>query len=116
MTSARKLRLGPLPKADSVKVMFLCPTELKDDLERYAALHSQTYGEKVDATALIPHMLQAFINRDRVFKRTRGRCAAPASIDSVRGHGAKDVQGAGLAGAAVAVTTTEAVLSVSSKC
>ncbi|MET3518106.1 hypothetical protein ABIC63_005916 [Pseudacidovorax sp. 1753] len=71
MTSARKLRLGPLPKADSVKVTFPCPTELKDDLERYAALHSQTYGEKVDAIALIPHMLDAFISRDRTFNRIR---------------------------------------------
>lgn len=69
MTSVRKLRLGPLPKSDSVKVTFLCPVELKDHLESYAALHSQTYGEKVDVMALIPHMLHAFISRDRLFKR-----------------------------------------------
>lgn len=71
MTSTRKLRLGPLPKADSVKVTFLCPVKLKDHLERYATLHSQIYGEKVDAMALIPHILDAFISRDRTFNRMR---------------------------------------------
>ncbi|WP_304308287.1 DUF2274 domain-containing protein [Pseudacidovorax intermedius] len=71
MTSTRKLRLGPLPNADTVKITFLCPIELKDDLERYAALHSQAYGLKVDAIVLIPHMLQAFVRKDRTFNRIR---------------------------------------------
>lgn len=70
MTSTRKLRLGPLPKAESVKFTFLCPVELKDDLERYAALHSRVYGDAADAAALVPHMLEAFMRRDRVFKRS----------------------------------------------
>jgi len=38
-------------------------------LERYAAQHAQTYGEPIDATTLIPHMLEAFMARDRGFKR-----------------------------------------------
>jgi len=29
-----------------VKLTFTCPTNLKADLERYAALRSQTYGER----------------------------------------------------------------------
>ena len=33
---------------------FPCPASLKADLDRYAALHSQTYGEAVDAVTLIP--------------------------------------------------------------
>jgi hypothetical protein len=69
MTTMRKLRLGPLPKTESVKLTFACPASLKDDLERYAALHAQTYGEAVDAATLIPHMLEAFMTRDRGFKR-----------------------------------------------
>ena len=40
---------------------FPCPASLKADLDRYAALHSQTYGEAVDAVTLIPHMLEAFM-------------------------------------------------------
>jgi len=69
MSMTRKLRLGPLPKTESVKLTFACPTTLKADLERYAALHAQTYGETVDAVTLIPHMLDAFMAGDRGFKR-----------------------------------------------
>ena len=64
-----KLRLGPLPKTENLKVTFICPASLKADLERYAAVHSQAYGEEVDALTLIPHMLEAFMARDRVFRR-----------------------------------------------
>jgi hypothetical protein len=71
MSATRKLRLGPLPKIESVKVTFACPVGLKADLERYAALHGQAYGEAVDAATLIPHMLQTFMAGDRAFKRRR---------------------------------------------
>lgn len=53
MNTTRKLRLGPLPKTESAKLTFSCPASLKADLDRYAALHAQTYGEAVDAVALI---------------------------------------------------------------
>ena len=56
--SPKMLRLGPLPKTESVKLTFACPVTLKADLDRYAAVHAQTYGEAVDATTLIPHMLE----------------------------------------------------------
>ncbi|MBH1806111.1 DUF2274 domain-containing protein [Stenotrophomonas maltophilia] len=72
MSTTRKLRLGPLPKTESVKLTFACPAALKADLDRYAALHAQAYGEAVDATTLIPHMLEAFIAGEREFKRGRG--------------------------------------------
>jgi hypothetical protein len=66
-----KLRLGPLPKTETVKLTIALPVELKAQLDRYATLHAQTYGEAVDATALIPHMLTAFIGRDRAFRSAR---------------------------------------------
>ena len=69
MSATRKLRLGPLPKTESVKLTFTCPTSLKADLDRYAALHAQTYGETVEAVVLIPHMLGAFMIGDRGFRR-----------------------------------------------
>ena len=77
--TTRKLRLGPLPKTESTKLTFACPAGLKADLDRYAALHAQTYGEAVDAMALIPHMLEAFMVRDRGFRRQKeeGRRGAP---------------------------------------
>lgn len=69
MSTTRKLRLGPLPKTESIKLTFACPVGLKADLDRYAALHAQTYGEAVDAATLIPHMLEVFMARDRAFTR-----------------------------------------------
>lgn len=68
-TPTKKLRLGPLPRQEVAKLTFACPASLKADLERYAALHSQTYGEAVDAVTLIPHMLEAFMAGDRGFRR-----------------------------------------------
>lgn len=68
-TPTKKLRLGPLPATQTVKLTFLCPARLKVDLERYAALHTQTYGEAVDAVTLIPLMLEAFMAGDRSFPR-----------------------------------------------
>lgn len=69
MSTTRKLRLGPLPRTESTKVTFACPVSLKADLDRYAALHAQTYGDAVDVVTLIPHMLEAFMKRDRGFKQ-----------------------------------------------
>lgn len=76
MSTTRKLRLGPLPKTESVKLTFACPATLKSDLDRYAALHAQAYGEAVDATTLIPHMLEAFMGGDRWFKREQNKKSA----------------------------------------
>lgn len=67
--SAAKLRLGPLPKSESVKLTVTLSAELKATLDRYAALHAQTYGERVDAATLVPHMLEVFMARDRGFRK-----------------------------------------------
>ena len=71
MNTPRKLRLGPLPRTESVKLTFTCTASLKADLDRYAVLHAQTYGEAVDAMALVPHMLEAFMAQDRGFRSAR---------------------------------------------
>lgn len=64
-----KLRIGPLPRQRLVKMTIGLPADLKAELERYAAMHSQLYGEKVDAAALVPHMLAWFLKNDRGFRR-----------------------------------------------
>ncbi|MEJ5030204.1 DUF2274 domain-containing protein [Comamonas sp. MYb69] len=69
MSTTKKLRLGPLPRLESTKLTFVCPASLKADLDRYAKLHAQAYGEAVDAATLIPHMLEAFMAGDRGFRR-----------------------------------------------
>lgn len=66
--STSKLRLGPLPRTDAVKLAVTMPAALKATLDRYAELHSRTHGEPVDAVGLIPHMLEAFMARDRGFR------------------------------------------------
>ena len=77
------LRLGPLPKTEAVKLTITLTTELKQQLDRYAELHSQTWGDAVDATALIPHMLEAFMARDRGFRRSaRGRTQQRSDVDA----------------------------------
>ena len=69
MSTTRKLRLGPLPRIQPVKMTVTLSAELKATLDRYAALHAETYGERVDAAALVPHMLDAFMARDRGFRK-----------------------------------------------
>ncbi|MHB1937199.1 MAG: DUF2274 domain-containing protein [Acidobacteriaceae bacterium] len=44
--------------------------------DRCAALHAQTYGEAVNATTLIPHMLEAFIAGGGGIQEGRWRCRA----------------------------------------
>jgi hypothetical protein len=74
MTSnSHRLRLGPLPRTESIKLTVSLPAELKTCLDDYAAAHSRVHGEAVDAATLIPHMLQLFIARDRGFKALRSR-------------------------------------------
>ena len=66
------LRIGPLPKTEMVKLTIAVTAETKSALDRYASLHSQLHGEAVDASILIPHMLEAFMAKDRGF---RSMCA-----------------------------------------
>lgn len=75
-----KLRLGPLPRSEVVRLTVVLPATVKADLDRYAGLFGAAYGETVDATALVPHMVAAFMERDRGFRKTRH--AGPKSPDS----------------------------------
>lgn len=64
-----KLRLGPLPRAEVVRLTVTLPAAVKADLDRYAELYAAAYGEPIDAAALVPHMLATFMERDRGFRR-----------------------------------------------
>src|SRR5690625_2781603 len=44
-----------LLRTESVKLTLFCPADLKTEADRYATLHTQTYGEMMDAVTLIPH-------------------------------------------------------------
>lgn len=64
-----KLRLGPLPDAGTVKLTITLPAPLKAQLDRYAEIHSANFGSPVDAQALVPLMLVAFLSKDHAFRR-----------------------------------------------
>ena len=77
-----KLRLGPLPKVETVRLTVTLPLSVKADLDRYAELYSAVYGEPTDSSAIVPHMLATFMERDRGFRRAQvrtglGRAAPP---------------------------------------
>jgi len=65
------LKIGPLPDRTPIKVTIAIEPEIKADLELYATLYEENYGEKAPVTALIPSMLQAFLAGDRAFKKAR---------------------------------------------
>lgn len=68
-----KLKLGPLPRNETVKMTVQLSGELKAKLEHYAHLHSAAFGQRVDAAALVPLMLQTFMDRDRGFRSLQKR-------------------------------------------
>jgi hypothetical protein len=67
-----ELKLGRLPKTGTVRVTIAMPETLKEELDRYAAEHSRLY-EPVDAAALIPHMIEAFIRSDRGYRSRKAQ-------------------------------------------
>ena len=82
-----KLRLGPLPKSEPVRLAITLSSEIKAELDRYAEAYNAEHGSTVDAAALVPHMLSTFMARDRAFRRTRqerrsvpGEAASPPSM------------------------------------
>ena len=65
---ANRLSLGPLPAALLVKLTITLSADLKAQLDAYAEVHARVHQVPVDAATLVPHMLAAFIARDRGFK------------------------------------------------
>lgn len=80
----KKLSLGPVPKSEFVKVSLTVSTELRENLDLYAALHSELNGTPVDATTLAPLMLETFMARDKGFRAVRSgranRSGRPARV------------------------------------
>ncbi len=67
-----KLRLGPLPNLETKKLTISLSAPLREELEEYASVYAQTFGQTVDLASLIPHMVATFMARDRGFQRARG--------------------------------------------
>ncbi|MBS7701979.1 MULTISPECIES: DUF2274 domain-containing protein [Hyphomicrobiales] len=85
----KKLSLGPVPKAETIKLTITISVQLRADLDRYAALHSELHGTVVDALTLAPLMLETFIARDKGFRAARPSLGGslnnrPGSLDETR--------------------------------
>jgi hypothetical protein len=67
----KTLKLGPLPKIEMTRLAITLPMPLKTDLVRYAEIHGDLWGDTLDVTVLIPHILATFLAKDREFQRCR---------------------------------------------
>lgn len=71
-----ELKLARLPDRTPVKLTITVSPDLKADLDVYAGLYEQTYGQKEPVAGLIPAMLAGFLESDRAFCRSRQRKAS----------------------------------------
>jgi hypothetical protein len=65
------LKLPRIPDRTPVKLTISILPHLHQAIVEYAALYSQTYGREEPITGLIPAMLEAFLESDRVFVKHR---------------------------------------------
>ncbi len=68
-----ELKLPALPNRSPVKLSIHILPELAQALDDYARMYAAAYGREEPVTALVPAMLEAFLNSDRKFMRERGR-------------------------------------------
>jgi len=71
--SVAEVKLPKLPDRTPVKLTISVTPELSRGLHDYAAAYEATYGQAESIADLIPYMLQAFLDSDRGFARSRSR-------------------------------------------
>ena len=76
------LKLEKLPDRDPAKINFTASPELKAALSDYAELYRCAYGQKESVADLIPFMLDAFMNADQGFKRSRKQLQEGRALSS----------------------------------
>ena len=67
------LKLAKLPDRTPVKLAISISPQLNRALQDYAAAYEAVYGQVESVTDLIPFMLEAFLESDRSFARSRAR-------------------------------------------
>lgn len=65
------LKIGQLPDTTPVKLSIALPPPLQADLQDYARVYEQAYGQSAKIADLIPSMLEAFMASDSSFKKAR---------------------------------------------
>ncbi|MEE9445218.1 MAG: DUF2274 domain-containing protein [Cocleimonas sp.] len=73
--SKPKLKLAKLTDNKPSKLSVSLPPDLLGDLEVYASIYEQTYGEKQPVSALVPSMLADFLASDHGFKKAERELA-----------------------------------------
>ena len=64
------IKLRRLPSTGIVKISISVSEALKGQIDRYAQLHSQTWGTQVNASALIPYIVETFLSTDLAFRKS----------------------------------------------
>tara|TARA_Y100000782_G_C10067039_1_gene216147 strand:+ start:207 stop:443 length:237 start_codon:yes stop_codon:yes gene_type:complete len=75
------MKLAKLPDRKPVKLTVTVNADLNRKLRDYATLYRETYGESEAVAELIPFILEAFLENDRVFVRARKEGIAGAAQD-----------------------------------
>jgi len=70
------LRIGKLPDLTPVKLTVSLEPEVHKMLEDYARIYSDSYGEAVKPSELVPSMIAGFLASDNGFKRARKALAS----------------------------------------
>ena len=65
------MKLAKLPDHSPVRITFVATAMLNNELQKYANLYRDTYGEAKPIADLIPSMLEAFIRSDPAFAKTQ---------------------------------------------
>ena len=65
------LKIGKLPDMTPTKLSINVTPYLKSDLDIYAQLYQQAYGDKQNVANLIPLMLEGFLASDSGFKKAK---------------------------------------------
>jgi len=84
------LKLPKLPDRTPVKLTISVSPHLHQRLLSYAALYRSTYGTAEPVTDLVPYMLDAFLDSDRVYAKVRKE-ELPAVEEPPRGRGRRKV-------------------------
>jgi hypothetical protein len=61
------MKLAKLPERTRIRLIVQVSADLHDRLTAYAELYEKTYGNREDIAALVPHMIEAFLDEDKSF-------------------------------------------------
>ncbi|MGO4513022.1 DUF2274 domain-containing protein [Bradyrhizobium sp. MOS001] len=78
------MKLGKLPDRTPVKMSVILTPGLAQRLREYADFYAETYGSKEEVAELIPFMLEALLDSDPSFKRSRNGKGARVSFSGSR--------------------------------